>query len=179
MPPVNNAIATLNETYDRILGDLPEHVRERLKLVVDKMPLEKKDTAVTRLRIYGTPLRGFWSSSWCFYEIGCGRYRPRGAEGWNVGGTGLFSAIRQKGCGGGKYEAPLRGILSKALASRPTEFTLLKPGDYDDEKEKTAFFLQRRYVGSQFPSFPIQQAAEDAVWLIQSTLPQIDAMLTR
>lgn len=44
-------------------------------------------------------------------------------------------------------------------------------------EECNFYFLQRRYSGKNFPTFPIEAVIDDTVHLIEMLLPRIDGML--
>jgi hypothetical protein len=111
------------ETFDLLLGLLPRELADDIKLhSKDPCPLKKgSDLDIVRARIlprHKAPLQ-FWSSSWCFYEIGVGRYAPAPGEGLNLGGIGFTMFPDNKQCGGGIYRRPVTSILEQVFAKRP------------------------------------------------------------
>src|ERR1700756_841097 len=78
-------LAVLKELSAR----LPSNLRnEILPHRTDPQRLRKKETDLCRMRLLPATKAPayFWSSSWCFYEIGVGHYSRRGGEGLNLGG---------------------------------------------------------------------------------------------
>ena len=113
----------------------------------------------------------FWSSRWCFYEIGVGHYAAHHGEGLNLGGISFVQFPFNKSCGKGRYLRPVIEVLRRLQAERSSEFSL---SEARNEKESTIF--QRRYFVASSASFPISAAAKDLAWLLQKSLPKFHAI---
>jgi hypothetical protein len=161
----NLILATRNE----FLAILPAHIRMAMCFPAkDPQQLRKGDTDICRLRILPVtkrPVR-FWSSQWCFYEIGIGHYAAHHGEGLNVGGITFVQFPFNQSCGKGRYLKPVLDVLRQLQAQRPGEFSLT------EAREKDATIFQRRYFISSFPNFPTSVAAKDLAWLVQKSLPK-------
>lgn len=167
-PP--NPKETALQTWDACCALLPKNIVENLRMArCDPAPLKKKDTNIMRLRILPKnrkPLE-FWCSAWCTYEIGIGVYDGR----MTVGGVSFVQFPNQKACGAGKYTEPTLQILKNAQALR-ADF-VLTPASFPDISSTS---LARRYLAQTHPCFPVELAAQDLRWLIQTTLPQFECL---
>lgn len=163
------------ETWDLCRGMLPPHIVENLTVPPsDPQPLKKKDADIMRLRILPKrkhPVQ-FWSSSWCFYEIGVGSYGRGNGTGLNIGGISFVQFPNQKACGEGRYLRSVSDIVRGLQRQRNTEFEVVVAG----EAGAVSTQLFRRYMTKSSPQFPVQIAAEDLAWLIQHSLPKFEAI---
>ena len=158
------------ETLDKTMSLLPEEISSELKIVEPKT-LTKGGINRMRGQICAKKTRGFWSATWCFFEVGVGSYKPRPGEGLNLGAVAFCCFPFNKACGGGKYSKEIERILSRAHRERPEEFVLVRP----DQAAGRAFYVrERRYAGK---SCPVDTAAKDVAWLIEQTFPAFEEML--
>ena len=156
------------ETWDECCRLLPQSLAENLVVPnADPEVFKKGATDIMRLRVLPkrkAPLN-FWSTSWCFYEIGIGTYDGT----LNVGGVQFVQFPFQKVCGSSRYWRQVINVLESLKDGRVGEFQMLPstgPG--------TPTLYQRFYRNRDFPLFPVTEAAQDLSWLLQKTLPQFE-----
>lgn len=105
------------------LTALPTNLAGSVKLAADGEPelLEKADPGKKFYRIRILPAgsrrhpRKFWDASWCFYEVGAGRF-PEPLNRWEVQ---FFMACNNRNCGKGGYTDGVRQILESVSTKRP------------------------------------------------------------
>lgn len=156
------------ETYDLVLGGLAASPGCTVRKVAsDPAPLFKHGTSFMRARLLPEDRRPreFWTSSWCFYEIGVGNYPLAPA---NFGEVQFVMFPDQKPCGAGRYGRAVRAILD-SLASQGRPGLFFNPAGGDKRKAILCGFVYK--VGSH-KEFPVKTAAADLEWLIRNTLPR-------
>jgi len=161
-------------TFDECLKILPSILQEAIySPATDPRAIKKGDTDILSLRIFPkhkSPIR-FWSSQWCFYEIGVGHYEAHTGEGLNLGGISFVQFPFNERCGKGAYQSATLEILRRLQGEKPSEFSLTEA-----RHDKQATIFQRRYFITTHKTFPISVAANDLAWLIQKSLPQFQAL---
>lgn len=163
------------EVFDQAVAILPVRIGQDVAPHrSDPVPFKTKGSEFMKLRILPrtkAPVR-FWSSSWCFYEVGIGHYARRDGEGLNVGGIQFLQFSNNAQCGAGAYAKQVEAILTQLHGLRP-EFRLDRPGSGDQDHCS----LERRYFVKQFAAFPVQVAAADLAWLIKESLSRFQACI--
>jgi hypothetical protein len=141
--------ALLEEVFQTTIRLLPEAIGRDLTLASrDPSELKKGGTDIHRMRILPRKKRPaqFWSSSWCFYEVGIGRYEPGSGEGLNLGGIQFFQNPNAQVCGKGKHSGGLIPILKCLAAIRPEfRFEVYGTGK---------IHLDRHYLAREHGTFP-------------------------
>ena len=121
---------------------------------------------------YGKNKRGFWSRSWCQYEVGIGRYAPEpgSSEIGNVGGVLFFIFPGKPECSSGKYRKPVKDILLSIAKIKPTDWIFY-------EEEEFMRIIRRFSFKKGFKTFPVEEASKDFAWLIINTFEKFQNLL--
>ena len=157
----------VEEVYGELRRNLPALLLARLKF---KEPdfLRKQGSSIWRGRILGARPKCIFDATWCFYEIGIGRYAVESPLESNSGGVGLICFVENAKCGSGAH-AGVVDDLGTNFASKHEHFVPSRRGD----KLKGVF----RYYSNAIPGrFPTQAAASDLSALITETLDELEAL---
>lgn len=115
---------------------------------------------------------GFWSSTWCFYEIGVGRHHKlflgESLFHWQVQ---FLHTPNTRQCSKNSYREGVRHVFTQVAAQRPREFRFK-----DCDSSWVYLQLVRRYYVSSSPPFTPELGGRDLAWLINETLPRIAAL---
>lgn len=164
----STALATYDLTLQKLAPSLPRSVKKPVK---DPQFSGKTGDAIAKIRLL--PLdrapKSFWSSSWCFYEIGVGRYEIGRA---NFGGVQFVMYPNSKQCGSGRYLPGVTAILKSLKAGPRKGFFLNLSGG----RSGAAILCGFHYCLGEFREFPVETAADDLAWLIQQTLGKFAAL---
>lgn len=98
--------------------------------------------------------RKFWDSSWCFYEIGVGRYPKAGRA-----KVQFFMAGNNTNCGNGAHNRAVADILRAVAAKRPD-------ASYHPISDRSYTWLEIHQVTAT-PD-PVKMA-DDLVWIVTKT----------
>ncbi len=133
------------------------------------MRKEDFDVMHFRIRPKSSRPKAFWSASGCHYQMCVG---PDGSG--HVCGVNFTHATRQKATGSGQYLPAVLKIL-KDLNPPPNTFgEPQKKGR--DGSEYLVYECGYRPSIKDHLYIPIDQAAKDLAWLIESTLPKFLAI---
>lgn len=159
-----NASETIDAVYAGVKSRLPSALASTLKF----HPAEdsfKFGVHNTGGRILGKQAGKIWAGRWCFYSVVVG---PDQHNMSRVGGVGFGCAVNQKPCGAGRHEAALLEIAGRFCASYP-QF-------HHSTRGKLWLSIATPYCPSTGRDFPVEQAAQDLIALIEGTFPAIDAL---
>jgi hypothetical protein len=167
---MKDAQSTLLSVFDNCSAQFPKSITSNIQYARnDPQPFKKQNTDIIRMRILPrkkAPV-SFWSSTWCFYELGVGVYD--GAL--TVGGVLFVQFPYQKVCGRGSYATPVADILRALGTGKESAFECHIPSGPGD-----CTTYKRLYRCKQFPIFSVDQATEDLCWLVSNTLPKFEAL---
>ena len=165
------AAALATDTWTKCLALLPKNLAANLNIhSSDPKRLRKKGTLdIMRVRILPVQKApvSFWSSAWCFYQIGIGTYD---GSALCLGGVDFVQFSGQKVCGAGHWFKPVKDILAKLEAARPNVFSV------DPRTDIQCAIIGARYRAKPHKYFPVDLAAADLAWLIKQSLPRFEAL---
>jgi hypothetical protein len=127
---------------------------------------------ISRIRIlpkFKRPSR-FWSSAWCYYEIGVG---TNDGSALTLGGVTFLQFSNQTVCGAMHHYRPLLEILRAVQSLRPADFSV---GTQNSTGVPQPSCFRRYRANPEQKTFPVDLAAKDLAWLIQETLPAIEQL---
>lgn len=157
--PRSNPEQVIRDIYDALKTRLPQPLLAKLIFKEPDYPT-KGDSKIHRGRILPQRIKSVFDASWCFYEIGVGRY----ATGSGAGGIGFVCFPKNKKCGEGVHSATVSDLITRYAAAHPT-FNASKRGS----ASQCVFTY---YPAMQPPNEPAANLAD----LITSTLPQLMAL---
>jgi hypothetical protein len=140
---------------------MPPALLNRLKFK-DPDQLEKHGTKKWRGRILGSQSQTVFDATWCFFEVGVGRYA---ADEPNCGGVGLVCFVENQKCGSGLHAAAVSELAVRFATAHP-RFAASPRG----ERNQGVFVY---YPGV---CFPLQRAVEDMRLLIETCLDSLESL---
>ncbi len=155
-----NQKTTIEQIYAELQRILPAGQVQRLKFASPDQPPKHKGK-VWRGRIYSADSKSIFGPTWCFYEIGIGRYAAAPTK---QGGVGFVCYTGNKQCGSGAHSATVVDVMSRFASTHP-HFPVPKRGD----KKQVAFTYY-----STIP--PLNQPVRDLSELIRDTFDSLDRL---
>lgn len=160
----------LKQALAALLSSLPKSLEGRIAPAwkdaaqePDFIDKPEKGIRHHRIRLLPTAPRqpkGFWSKSWCFYEMNVGTY-DRTADRCEVQ---FFMAGNQKVCGNGAYNQMVDKILAMTARKRPdAEHISILGNSYAHLRIRHRIPEPRRM-------------AEDMLWIVTNTLDQLESI---
>ena len=150
---------TVRDIYNALKARLPQTVLSKLSF---KEPdhLKKLGSDIIRGRILPQRTKSIFDATWCFYEIGVGRY----AAGRGGGGVGLVCFPDNKKCGKGIHTGIVSDLVTRYAAIHPS-FTASQRG------------TPAQCVFTYYPTMqPADAPADDLAALIASTFPVLEQL---
>lgn len=168
MTPKEQALAAYDLTLEKLDSTLRKSIR---KPPADPRPLDKGGASIMRLRLLPKERAPqlFWSSAWCFYEIGVGNYPIDRA---NFGAVQFVMFPENKQCGSGRFRPGVEGITRGLQPDGRKGFFLDLRGGVNG----AAILCGFRYCLGEFSAFYPETAAENLAWLIKGTLRAFAAL---
>jgi hypothetical protein len=149
------------EIYRALRAELPPGLAARVKFLEPDFP-DKHGAKKWRGRITSSKPGTIFDPSWCFFEVGIGRYA---ADEPNCGGVGLVCFVDNKKCGSGLHSAAVSSLASRFSAANP-RFVASPRGS----KNQGVFVY---YPGI---SFPLRRAVDDLKLLLVSCLDFLESL---
>jgi hypothetical protein len=161
-----NSADTVEEVFEALRQTLPALALAKLKF---KAPdhLAKQGSVIWRGRILAAKPKCIFDSTWCFYEVGVGRYAVEAPLVANSGGVGLICFVDNSKCGSGEHSTTVGGMASR--------FASLHPSFVASRRGEKCQGVSTYYLTAP-GKFPVKRAAEDLAILITATLPALEAL---
>ena len=165
--PMHAPYQKIEEVYDVVRNNLPTDILDQLKFLAPDKLFKGNSLLVGRGRILGKPRNKIWSSTWCFYEIGIGRY---GVAPGSKGGIGFVCFPNNKQCGEGRHRNLIRSSLEKLEDSYPK----FRASGHQDAHQG----IHKYYRYPEYDEFPIELAGQELAEVIKDTFPKFNLLGT-
>lgn len=152
----------VERVYAILKTALPATIVRQLTFLPPGKTGARKNPDVCRGRIRGEVRNHIWDGTWCFYEVGVGRYNDFDA----VGNVGAIGFVVSKKCAS-RWATALQQLLAQQT-KRDARFIR-------KISKKGAITLFRYYTKPQFSSFPEDHGAAALAVLICDSYKKLNA----